>query len=296
MIPAPGNMSNPASHCGIYSAAADARPQSGLCILVAEDNATSGKLIVKILERRGHHVQLVDHGEAALEALRNTIFDIALFDIDMPGLDGIETMSERLSRPNLPLVALVADATVVKASSEAAGIDTIVAKPIDPARLIEVVESYRKKLFSSGGDILHSRKAEPIANRSSNDENRPKDTRTTEAPAIDQGVLDDLEKLGGKTFVDEVVSQFIADAAIILEGLSEAATQRDIEGFRDLAHALRSCAANVGAREIYEKCLSWRAIEAEELARTGEEYVKQLKSGFDDTRHFLDGYEHPPVV
>ena len=51
-------------------------------------------------------------------------------------------------------------------------------------------------------------------------------------------------------------------------------------GFRDHAHALRSCAANVGAQIVYRRCLDLRDIDEGELARAGLTHVRALERDF----------------
>ena len=99
--------------------------------------------------------------------------------------------------------------------------------------------------------------------------------------------MSDLEKLGGKAFVDEIVAQFITDAASVLQKLTEAVHAQDVMGFRDHAHALRSCAANVGAQAVYRRCLELRDIEEGELACAGAAHVRALEQDFTSACHML---------
>ena len=91
-------------------------------------------------------VHLVDNGEAALDALNAHAFDIVLMDVNMPVMNGIEATKlyrfASLGMPRIPIVALTADATAeASARCEEAGMDACVTKPIEPARLIEMIES-----------------------------------------------------------------------------------------------------------------------------------------------------------
>lgn len=62
---------------------------------------------------------------------------------------------------------------------------------------------------------------------------------------------------------------------------------------RDLLHALRSCAANVGATAIYEFCLAWREIDLEELVERGEICMTRLQEAFEEARQAMRDYEPP---
>ena len=64
---------------------------------------------------------------------------------------------------------------------------------------------------------------------------------------------------------------------------------RIIMAFREQLHALRSAAANIGARGIYEMCLSWRHIAPEDFAIRGETHLKKLTEEFERVRMGLRG-------
>jgi len=77
---------------------ADAEPVSGgpdpqrrtSSVLVAEDNATNAKVVMHLLEKRGHAVVLVENGREAVEAVKQRRFDMVLMDCQMPVMDGFE--------------------------------------------------------------------------------------------------------------------------------------------------------------------------------------------------------------
>src|SRR5262245_2165551 len=121
------------------------RPRNSLAVLVAEDNRTNQMVIAKILERAGHTMRLVDNGEGALDALEEGTFDIVLMDVNMPVMNGIEATKlyrfASLGAPHVPIVALTADATAeARTRCEEAGMDACLTKPIEPARLLDLID------------------------------------------------------------------------------------------------------------------------------------------------------------
>jgi two-component system, sensor histidine kinase RpfC len=104
---------------------------------------------------------------------------------------------------------------------------------------------------------------------------------------LDARALGDLEKLGGRDFVRDIVAQFVADAAAVLASLTAAITSRDSKAFCEQAHALRSCAANVGAQNVYRMCLAWRDLDAQEIAASGSQYMQMLEAEFERVRGAL---------
>ncbi|MEK7407108.1 MAG: response regulator, partial [Acidobacteriota bacterium] len=121
-----------------------------LRILVAEDNAVNQLLVVRLLEKRGHSVEVAGDGRQALEALEREAFDLVLMDMQMPDMDGFEAIAairerERSSGAHIPIVALTAFA--MKGDRDrclAAGVDAYVAKPIRPAELLAALEQLRR--------------------------------------------------------------------------------------------------------------------------------------------------------
>jgi HPt (histidine-containing phosphotransfer) domain-containing protein len=108
-----------------------------------------------------------------------------------------------------------------------------------------------------------------------------------EIEPLDARALGELEKLGGRDFVRDIVAQFVGDAAAVLASLTAAVTERDPKAFREQAHALRSCAANVGAQNVYRMCLAWRDLDAQEIAASGSQYMQMLEAEFERVRGAL---------
>jgi CheY-like chemotaxis protein len=65
---------------------------SPLSVLVADDESELGMLLSGWLESQGCKVNLAKNGNEALALLRNTVFDLIIFDILMPDGDGIEVL------------------------------------------------------------------------------------------------------------------------------------------------------------------------------------------------------------
>ena len=61
---------------------------------MAEDNPVNQEVAVGLLRRRGHRVDVVADGRAAVEAVRDQHYDVVLMDVHMPDMDGIEATRE----------------------------------------------------------------------------------------------------------------------------------------------------------------------------------------------------------
>jgi signal transduction histidine kinase/CheY-like chemotaxis protein len=132
--------------------------QSGLNVLVAEDNPVNALLTLRMLEKLGHRVQHVENGEAAVDAVRTAYeewgqpFDIVLMDLHMPVLDGVDAIvkvrriEDELHFTPIPILALTADVLPeTHASVMKAGADGILTKPIDPDEFAEHIARLNRK-------------------------------------------------------------------------------------------------------------------------------------------------------
>lgn len=121
---------------------AEIRPK--IRVLVAEDNRVNQRLAQALLEKGGYRVDVVNNGVEALEAIENHRYDVALVDVQMPEMDGLETVARIRSLPldaHFPVIAVTAHA--MKGDREqmlAAGFDDYIAKPLKAEHLYAVIE------------------------------------------------------------------------------------------------------------------------------------------------------------
>ncbi|UXI02741.1 PAS domain-containing hybrid sensor histidine kinase/response regulator [Photobacterium sp. TY1-4] len=124
-------------------------PGKSLNILLAEDSHTNQLVARMMLEKRGHHVEIANHGREAVEKLeqRHEEFDLVFMDISMPVLDGIEATKQlRKQQIDLPIIALTANAMHSdQVQYQQAGMDGFLAKPINKAELDATLRKYQSE-------------------------------------------------------------------------------------------------------------------------------------------------------
>ena len=133
----------------LASPASESPPSTSLRVLVAEDNPTNKKVITMMLSRFGVTPVMVDNGLQALEAVQKDTFDLALLDIQMPVMDGLEAARQMRahfgSKRRPEIIALTANA--FKEDREAclaAGMDGYMVKPLTLDRLRVVLKKVRE--------------------------------------------------------------------------------------------------------------------------------------------------------
>lgn len=257
-------------------------------ILVAEDNETNQKVVAAILEKAGHRVFLVGNGEQALDALETHRFDLALFDVQMPVMDGLDALKiyrfMESESTAVPIVMLSADATPgTKEQCLAAGANAFITKPVQARTLLDALHKVVNE-HGSAMTTVHSSDA-PIHAAASTPAIRSTDV------LIDPATLRDLEELGGGiAFVADLVDGFLRDAGLLFEQIGDALKQGDAREFRDHAHALKGSAGSVGARRLHE--ISSRAclLNDRDFAGLGRLAVDEMQSVFEETAEALKRY------
>jgi PAS domain S-box-containing protein len=202
-------------------------------ILIAEDTPINQELMVTLLKKAGHDVELVTNGEAALAAVRRGRFDLVLMDLQLPRMDGFAaTRAIRAlegDKGRIPVIALTA-----RASSKdveeclGAGMNDHLPKPIDALMLLSTVDRWIKLA-------------------------KPEDRRAWNQPPFhtavhDDAMLRDLEAHLGREKVATMVAMAGEDIPRRIERIYRRLA--DPEFGRQQAHELVSIAGNLGFTEL----------------------------------------------
>jgi two-component system sensor histidine kinase RpfC len=211
-----------------------------LNILIADDNSANRLILSSMLRNVGHRVIETDSGEAFLDAVEAEDFDLALVDMHMPDMNGIETFQlyrfAHVSDEVIPFVVITADVTeATRIACRDAGIEHILSKPIDSRQLFDTIEQL------AGGE-------DPV---STEEEATLPPNPLSEEPMVDAGKVEELLVLDtGTALVARILDCFVEDAGSTIVQMRKAMDDRDYFGMKDLAHALRGSAANVGLPQV----------------------------------------------
>ena len=198
-----------------------------LRVLVAEDNAVNQTLIRALLARVDIVPDIVEDGAAAVVAVAEKCYDVALLDLRMPIMDGLEAarsiLADATPGARLPvLVALTADVgeTDRKAAREA-GLSEFLAKPLREEELHAVLA-----------------RVPP-----------PHGSVTTAAAMVRlQALAGDDEELA-----KELVATFVEGVPALVAELDDAAELMDAANLRRVAHTLKSHGALLGDAVLEER-------------------------------------------
>ncbi|MGD9168528.1 MAG: ATP-binding protein [Candidatus Thiodiazotropha sp.] len=125
----------------------DSRPpnDNNLHLLVAEDSDINRYLINEILNRAGYRVTMHENGESALDQLQTEHLDLAILDMQMPAMTGIDIINHVRKNnginKSIPIVILTANRTnEARKKSIEAGANAFLTKPIDTSQLILTIQ------------------------------------------------------------------------------------------------------------------------------------------------------------
>lgn len=126
-------------------------------VLIVEDDPLILDIMRLYLEKAGHDVHVRDDGPQGLEAARRLVPDVVVLDIMLPGLSGLELLSQLRSTSTVPVLIVTArDRTPDKVHGLRLGADDYLVKPFDPEELVARVDALLRR---SG------RLARPVATR-----------------------------------------------------------------------------------------------------------------------------------
>ncbi|RIH85527.1 putative transcriptional regulatory protein TcrX [Calidithermus terrae] len=111
-------------------------------VLIIEDGLMIQGYLRRVLRVAGFQVESVLSGEEGLKAVREYRPEVVILDYWLPGANGLTVLSQlKLERPGLPVILLTAnDDPEVRREALALGADRFEVKPIDPQRLLDVVQ------------------------------------------------------------------------------------------------------------------------------------------------------------
>ncbi len=242
---------------------------TSLYVLVAEDNPTNSKVVQQILQRAGHRYKLATNGEKALDYLIAERFDIALLDMNMPLMSGLEvTKAYRFivtDCDRAPVIMFSANVTKdARQECSLAGVDAFLSKPVQVRPFLSMLEEL----------------AQPRAGNAKEEDHRSVQghglAENDNSNILDPAVLADLETLGNDPgFVELLLAGYMKDSSALVVQLESALHSQRLQDCRELLHAMKGSAVSVGALRMREFCERSEQLTAANLFQDRGEHVIQ---------------------
>jgi CheY-like chemotaxis protein/HPt (histidine-containing phosphotransfer) domain-containing protein len=216
--------------------------RDGRLILVAEDNVTNQKVIVRQLALLGYAADVADNGRRALEMWCSGDYGLLLTDLHMPEMDGYELASQirekEMGRARKPILALTANTLEGEAERcRIAGMDDYLSKPLQLANLQLILARWLPVPDAAPGLRLPAQGG----------------TMPVFAPPVDVRVLE--KSIGADPQgIREIFEDFCHSAEKIALELRAAVAGARLRHAADEAHKLKSSSRAIGALALGELC------------------------------------------
>ncbi len=247
---------------------------TGLRILVAEDNLTNQMVVAHMIEAMGADFALAADGREALALARAGHFDLALLDIEMPRMNGLELIHALRAAPpplcDMPLVALTA--YVMREHRDrihAAGADGIISKPI-------------LSLSAFGNEI----RRHLGRNRASAAPGPTTGADRTDG-LVDRMVYDRLIDTIGPGARGELLDKLRIDATAVARGLRRGLNAGDMAIIREHTHVLISVAGAIGARRLQDAAQRLNAAARRKASDEVADLCTTCLEGLDALQTFI---------
>jgi CheY-like chemotaxis protein len=242
-------------------------------VLLVEDNAINQLMAKAMLKRLGLDVQVASNGAQAVERVKAFAFDLVLMDCQMPVMDGFEATRIIRQLPlgrglDLPIVALTANTVLgIEQQCMAVGMNAFIGKPYTLTTLRTTLMRWLvpQPLPMLCAPAVASSHAAPHAIH-------PATLKT----------LREMDQFGGMGLARSVFLAYLESAGAGLNQVKEAIEASDGRALGQLAHALKSSSANVGANDL--------SICYRELERLGRDGL--MGEAYAVFKHALREHEH----
>lgn len=255
---------------------ASAGKESPAKILIAEDNKVNTKVLLLLLDKFRFDCDTVENGREAVEAVKNTHYNLILMDVHMPKMDGLEATQiirqmEKASGGHTPIIAVTAlSSDADKQKCLDAGMDDHIAKPIDRDFLYVKMNHWLQKNVETAA------------------KDQAFDLAHYEGIWLDPEDLKRiLENFGDENF-SNLLRNYLTSAQNYVETLEKLLSEHDkFQCFRVLQE-LNSASADVGARTICKFCRELNEMLSDSDWVEAAEHYEDLKDAFAEFSKFLE--------
>jgi len=204
-------------------------------ILLVEDNITSRKVALKMLEKKGYQVDFAVNGQEAIEKLKIKNYGVVLMDLNMPEMDGFEAIkvirdpNSTVMNHDVPVIAMTATSTEIGQTPEKliqAGMNDFLIKPMHRQKLFEKIE----KFIASQKNDNALKRIKDLNNQS-----------IFNSEVLFSQVEED------NTLYDNIINRYQSKAPKYIDRLHAAIVQKNSELVKKIMHTIKEESDAVGA-------------------------------------------------
>ncbi len=262
-------------------ARSEAAVLAGRTVLLADDNPYNRKAVAAYLKHAGVRVVEADNGQSVLSKLQaQDGWDAILMDINMPGMNGLETA--RAIREgggpscNVPIIALTAHSDpATSAAARAAGMNDFITKPVDAPVLYEKLGRFVRQATAAPA-AAPSPMAQPLLKDESG------------VALIDMQRLEGFRHIG---MLEELINDYLPEIALLVDRLEHSVARQDLPESIEILHSLLGMSGEAGAAGLYQLVRRvYIPMVDERHWPEDAEWLVQLKALADQTGEALRAY------
>lgn len=228
----------------------------GLNILLVEDNEMNQLIVEKFLESKNVNLYKANHGKEAIEIILKHSIDIVLMDLQMPVMDGYETVKYirkklKISSSALPIIAITATSIDEKANKiTKSGFEGLIIKPFEPNKLYKIISQYAASALNL--DILKQKEIKTVK----------EENTITNLAYLKQSAGD------SKEFVKNMVQIFLNQTPSYIEEIKQHHQAKQWQKLKAIVHKMKPTIAMMGIQ------LQKEIEEIEEIAKKEHQLEK----------------------
>ncbi|NMM49140.1 PAS domain-containing hybrid sensor histidine kinase/response regulator [Marinigracilibium pacificum] len=205
-------------------------------ILLVDDNAVNRQVASEILIKAGCKVHMAESGKETIRILSENKFDLIFLDIQMPEMDGVETL-KILKKENIlneaPVIAMTAYSMQEdKERFLQSGFDDYLPKPIKAKDLIAKVKHH------VGIELVER------------EEDDMEKVETKPKMIVNQSTVADLEKYGGKDLITQVFEDFKIETVELIREIESGLLETDYDKIKKSLHTIKGNAGTLGIEKV----------------------------------------------
>lgn len=216
-------------------------------ILLAEDNLVNQEVAREVLQRMGCEVTVVNDGQEAVSAIRQSQFDLVLMDCHMPEMDGytatqtIRQWQAQRGQVHTPIIALTANALPNDRNKcLEAGMDDYISKPFKAMHLRRVIEQWTRTTALQFNAVTQAKDMPPVQHY--------------EQPILETHILEELAVELNPQGVIKIIELFLRELPKYMQQMQEQLQQQAGEGLYLAAHKFKGASQNVGLQRTFQHC------------------------------------------
>jgi PAS domain S-box-containing protein len=255
-------------------------------ILLAEDNAINQKLALRVLQKVGYSVDVVENGKLAVDAVQKKHYAVVLMDVQMPEMDGYDATRLIRALPGetgqVPIIAMTAHAmSGDREKCLQTGMNDYLSKPLNIDEVLTVINKY-----ITANNVTAVAESQPVADPNPSEKAEPYTPLydlNNALPRFNDSIATFYEFLGA----------FITHLKKSTSELENAICIQDVTKVQSVSHSIKSAAANFEISTIRQA-----AQEIENRAKEGElkganDYLSIINSAIPMLERDYQRFIHP---